>query len=281
MGSEKINSNEISAQSLQNLIDYLPGYMKASASQILPTEQAKLDASRTITPQQAQLEYDTYKQFGPQFSQLGTDIAGQQARGQAANDLSVVQGSGGALADSLLAAQKRADPEFYAMRQLAGDQAARLNASLDDPNAGLSPTERMEVERSLARNNLSRGTEAPTATSTVSDAMNFGRAGAERKTQKQAAIANALGITAGAAPSTKSGIDVGAATLNRPIINSGESRLGAPKAPGGESFQAAGNLFNSFQNNGMQAALGNQNRKTALDRVGGFMSNIGSFFGGG
>ncbi len=278
MGSEKINSNEISAQSLQNLVQYLPQYMQAAAGQILPTEQAKLTASQQIAPQQAQLEYDIYSKFAPLFSQMGTQIGGQQQLGQAANDLAVVQGSGGRLAEALTEAQRKADPEFYKMRELTLGQAQRLNSSLEDPDGGLSPTERLEVDRSLARNNLARGTEAPTATSTVSDAMNFGQAGAARKRQKQQAIESALGLTAGSAGATKSGIDVGAATLNRPIINSGESRLGAPAKTGSESFDAAGNLFNQFQNTGTQTAISNQNRKTAVDRTTDAIGAVGSFF---
>lgn len=278
MGSEKVNSNEISEQSLQNLIRYLPQYMQTTAAQILPTEQAKLDASKQLSPQQAQLEYDIYSKFAPMFSQIGTQIGGQQQQGQAANDLAVVQGTGGRLAEALTEAQRRADPEFYKMRELALGQSQKLNASLEDPNGGLSPTERLEVDRSLARNNLSRGTEAPTATSTVSDAMNFGAAGAARKRQKQQAIESALGLTAGAAGATKSGIDVGAATLNRPIINSGESRLGAPAKTGSEAFDAGTNLFNQFQNTGLQAAIGNQNRKTAIDRTTDAIGAAGSFF---
>ncbi len=278
MSDPKVDSNEISANSMQNMIQYLPQYLQAQASGILPTEQAKLDASKQLSPQQAQLEYDIYSQFAPKFSQVGTDIAGQQQRGQAANDLATVQGSGGQLAEALTAAQQKADPESYALRQLALQQGQRLNASLDDPDGGLSGAERQEVERNLARNNLSRGTEAPTATSAVSDAMNFGSAGAARKSQKQAAIANALGLSAGASNQVRSGIDVGAATLNRPIINSGESRLGAPKTTGNEAFDAGSNLFNSFQNVGTQAALGNQNRKTAVDRATEAVGAVGSFF---
>lgn len=278
MGSERVSSNEISEASLQNLVKYLPQYMQAAAGQVLPTEQAKLDAAKVVSPQQAQLEYDIYSRYAPQFSRVGTDIAGQEQLGQAANDLATVQGTGGQLADALVTAQRRADPEFYRMREIAASQAGRLDASLDDPNEGLSGSERMEIDRSLARNNLARGTEAPTATSAVGDAMAFGAAGQARKTQKQNAIANALGLTAGAAPSTKSGIDIGAATINRPINNTGEFRLGAPKETGSESFQAAGNLFNQFQNTGTQAALGNQNRKTGIDRFTEGVGAVGSFF---
>jgi hypothetical protein len=276
MGAEKINSNQISAESLQNLVNYLPQYMQAAAGQVLPTGQAQLEASKVLAPQQSQLEYDIYSRFAPMFSQVGTQIAGQQQLGQAANDLAVIRGAGGDLAKELTAAQRLADPEFYKMRELMLGGAEKLYGSLSDPSGELSGSERAEIDRTLARQNLARGTEAPTATSTVSDAMKFGAAGEARKNQRQDQIAKALGVSASAAPAMKSGVDVGAATLGRPIINSGESRLGAPARAGGEAFDAAGGMFNSFQNVGLQSAMSNQNRKTALDRANETMSAIGS-----
>lgn len=280
MGSPTINASAISAKQMEDMIKYLPQYMAAAQKEILPTMQAQYEASKVMSPLQSQLEYDMYSKYGPQFAQVGSDIARQNALAQAGTDLSVVQGAGGQLADALLAAQKRADPEFYKNRELMSSQIQRLYDSLEDPNAGMTPTERMEVERNLARQNLARGTEAPTATSTVADAMAFGQAGQQRKSQKQQAIANALGVGASVSPTMRSGIDVGAAMLNRPIINTGESRLGAPIKSGGESFQSAQNMFNTFGNQQMQAAIGNQNRKTGLDRANETMSSIGSLASG-
>jgi hypothetical protein len=280
MGAPDINSNEISAASMQNLTDYLPKYLAAANSQVLPTEQAKLAAEQATAPGRAQLELDQYKQFAPQFSELGTQIGRQQQQGQAANDLATVQGTGGQLAESLTDAQRRADPEFYALRELALRQGQRLNDSIVDPNSGLSPTERIEIDRSLARDNNRRGTEAPTATSTVSNAMAFGNAGEARRSARQQQLAGIFGATADSAPATKSGIDVGSAILNRPIINNGENRFTNPQTAGQESYSAAGNLFNQFQNTGLSAAQGNQSKKTALDQAIAGVSAAGSLLGG-
>lgn len=280
MGSPDINSGEISANSMQNLITYLPQYLQTVGGQIGPTEQAKFNAESSLAPQRAQLQLDQYKNFMPQFSQIGSDIGRQQQLSQAGTDLATVEGSGGRLGEALTEAQKKADPEYYRSRGLIESQMGRLNDSIVDPNSGLSPTERTEVDRSLARDNYSRGNEAPTATSTVSNALAYGREGEQRRLQRQAALQGILGTTAGSSGALKSGIDVGSAILNRPIINSSDNRFTNPQAPGNEAFGAGQNLFNQFQSTGLAAQQGNQNKKTAVDRVTDSIAAAGSVLEG-
>jgi len=277
MGQPKIESGGINEGSMQALVKYLPQYLQSVAGGIGPLEQAKLESAKATSPQQAQLEYDIYSRYAPQFAGVGSDIAAQNAQRQAASDLALARGAGGDIARQLATIQRELDPEYYKMRENAIAASNLLTGSLEDPNAPMSAAERSEVERSLARNNLARGTEAPTATSAVSDAMAFGRAGEERKTRKQQAIAQALGVTSGAAPAMQSRVDAGSATLGRGVTNFGEARLGNPNVPtGSDVMGAAGGLFSSFQNTGLQSALANQQRKTWLDKGNETLQSIGS-----
>lgn len=279
MGQPEINNQQINEQSMQALVKYLPEYLRTTAAGIGPTEMAKLQSAQQTAPGEAQLQYDIYSQFAPRFSAVGSDIAQQEAMRQAQSDLGLLRGPGGEIAQQLFNIQKTFDPEYFKMRENALAASNLLAGSMEDPNAPMSAAERSEVDRSLARNNLARGTEAPTATSAVSDAMAYGRAGEERKTRKQQNIAAILGAQAGSAPAMQSGVDPGAAVLGRNVVNRGGERLGNPTTPtGSDVFGAAGGLFNSFQNTGMQSALANQQRKTGFDRAMDATNAVGSFF---
>ena len=269
-GGTKVNNTSESVDSMmRSYIANLPKMLSTTAANVLPTEQALLDASSVISPQQAQLETDLYRTYGPQINQIGSDIARQNALAQAGSDLAVLQGPGKDLAASAVAAQKVADPEYYAARAQAMEQLSRLFGSLQDPSGGLSGSERAEVERAIARREANAGSlGTPTNIGTVQAGMDFGKAGEDRRAAKQTAIANSVGAATSFLPTAKSGIDVfQVATGRSSQPNTGESRLSGTADVGNSTFATGNNLFNNIgalqqQNNSLTA-----NKKTGLDQI--------------
>lgn len=241
-------------------------------------EPAMLELRRQLSPGQNQLDLDLLNQFGGRFADANQRIAGQNALGQARNDLAVVQGPGRELVREAMRTQREADPEAYRARELAVGQLDRLNNSLVNPDAGLSESERMEIDRSLARGNFARGVgAAPTATSTVANAMAFGRAGEDRRNSRQSAIANAAQVSAGAVQPLSSKIDAFQLTTGRPSITgpqgSGSREVGA------DTNQMGTNLLNNASQMRMQQNQINSQRRDSLDRVNQTMGTVGNMVG--
>jgi len=277
MGQPLQPSGETTDAMMKSYVDNLDAYTQATNRNIIPTEQSLLDARRVINPQQQQLDLDISKQFLPQFTQLGLDQQRQQAMGQAQNDADILSGPGQDLVRANLEAQKLADPEFYKTRTGASDQLARLFGSLDDPNGGLGPTERAEIERSLARDNYSRGNETPTSTSAVESAMKFGQAGAARKASKQQAVNAAVQTAGQIMPGLKSGVDVLQLTTGRPSqANTGLMRFGDNQQVGGATMNMGSQLMSQVGDNSRQTADINSKKRTAFDSVMGVMDQASS-----
>ena len=265
--------------------------MKAYANNLIPLIQSQVKAAQSyepamqqlrseISPREQQLNLDLYKQFGPAFSQVSSDIARQNAEAQAATDLGVVSGTGRDLVREAMKTQREADPEAYRARELALQNLEQLQGSLTDPNAGLSGAERAEIDRSMARENFARGTGAtPTATSTVSNAMAFGQAGEARKAQRQSAIANAAQLAAGAVQPLSSRIDTFQLTTGRPAVNFGEQRTGGATQVGQESNAMGMNLFNNANQMRQQENQINASRKDTIDQIMGITSSVGNIAG--
>lgn len=256
----------------------MPALIQAQVAGAQQYEPAMLELRRQLSPGQNQLDLDLLRQFGGQFATENQRIAGQNALDQARNDLAVVQGPGRELVREAMQTQREADPEAYRARELTVDQLNRLNSSLIDPDAGLSESERMEIDRSLARDNFSRGLGAtPTATSTVSNALNFGRAGEARRSGRQSAIASAAQVSAGAVQPLSSRIDTFQLTTGRPSITgpqgSGSREVGA------DTNQLGTNLFNNVSQTQMQANQINSQRRDSLDRVNQTMGTVGNMVG--
>lgn len=253
--------------------------MKAYGSNLLPLIQKQLEAAKiyepgmqdlkeSLSPRQQALDLKNYQDYGGKFAQVGSDIARQNAENQAKTDLGIVSGTGRQLAREAMITQREADPEAYRARELALGQLEQLNSSLVNPDAGLSGGERAEIDRSLARENFSRGTGAtPTATSTVGNAMAFGQAGEARRGARQSAIANAAQLAAGAVQPLSSRVDTFQLTTGRPSINTGEQRQQGTQQVGQESNQIGTNLFNNTSQIRQQENQTNAARRDALDRV--------------
>ena len=223
--------------------------------------------TQELAPGQEQASLDLSRQFLPQFTQLGVDQQRQQQLGQAGTDLATLQGPGRDLNSAVLEAQKLADPEYYRMRAQAGDAMAKLFGSLETPTGQLSGGENAAIERSLNQDNAQRGIAAPTATSTVQNAMTFGGAANAKKQQQQGAITNAVNTATGQLPAAKSGIDVLQTTLGRPsVTNAGLSQFGGLQSQAQSNNAASGALMNTIGTNMANAQNINAGRRDALDR---------------
>lgn len=253
----------------------MPAMIDAQAEAARRYEPEMMNLREQISPRQNQLDLELLQRFGPQFARVNQSIAGQNAMDQARNDLAVVTGPGRELVREAMVTQREADPEAYRARELAVEQLGRLNSSLVDPDAGLSGSERTEIDRSLARDNFSRGVGAnPTATSTVANAMSFGQAGEARRNSRQNAIAEAAKISSGAVQPLSSRVDTFQLTTGRPAFQgpqgSGSREVGA------DTNQLGTNLLNNTTNVRQQENTINANRRDALDRVSQVMGSLPS-----
>jgi hypothetical protein len=257
------NSQETTGDMMKAWTQYMPELTRVTGENILPMELAQLQAQQQLAPQQAQLSYNLASQYLPQFTQLGVDQARQQAMGQAESDVALMAGPGRELAANTLAIQQVLDPEFYKSRGQAGDALTSLFGSLDDPTTGLSGAEREEVTRTLARDNASRGNLDATQNSTVEAAMQMGSAGQARKSQKQAAIGQAVQAAAGAMPAFRTGVDALQLTTGRPSTpNVGLGQFGGVQQVGNNTMQLGSQLM---QQTGTFAGNNQQNQATKKD----------------
>lgn len=278
--SDPTGAAESTDQQMQAYIKNLPQLLDVTSSQILPVEQRMLAARQALSPQQSQLELDQYSKFGPQFAQVGSDIAKQNALNQAGTDLSVLQGPGKSLAREAMAVQREADPEYYAAREQAMAALSKLFGSMDDPNGPMSGAEREEITRSLARDNAARGNEFASGMGAVENALKFGRAGEDRKANKQARLASAIGSAAGFMPAAQSKVDTFQLTTGRPAFNFGEQRNTGPvQNVGQNTFGMGSQLFNQTGAYQQQANDNQYKKRDALDRfVQGWSGVVGSIF---
>ena len=268
MGQDAVGSQESTDAMMQGYVKNIDDFLNATTRNVTPTEQALIDSRRIINPQQQQLDLDIARQFLPQFSELGVQQQGAEQMGRARNDVALLEGPGRDLVRANLEAQKLADPEYFRSRGSSADALEMLMDSLDDPNEGLSGSERAEIDRSIARTNSQRGLEAPTATSAVESAMNFGSAGAQRKSAKQDQIAKAMGATSAVMPSLRSGVDVLQLTTGRPsVANTGLQRFGENQGVGNMATSMGGQLMGEIGQNTRQNQQINANRRTAFDSV--------------
>lgn len=260
-------AQESTAEMLKAYTEYLPSLMSATSQQVLPTERTLLAAQQEIAPGQMALDRDLLQQFGPEFARIMADIDRSNRMKQSQADADILAGPGRDVMRNALAAQREADPEFFKAREQMGAQYDRLLGSLDDPNAGLSGSERTEIDRSLARANLGRGIATPTAQSTVANAMAFGQAGAQRQQQRQAAIGQALGVGTQMAPAMRSGIDTFQMVTGRPSVNTGAERVGGAQQVGQQTFGMGQNFLGNIQQNQASSLNYQANRRSGMDRA--------------
>lgn len=289
-GTAKTPSKEYRqvGEQIRILEDFLPSYSKAIAGQLIPQEQAKLEAAKATSPQMAELMTQLYKTYGPQLNKIGNEIALTNAMAAAERDKSVLEGPGKDLVKQALETAKIYDPEFFATREKTAGRLGELMDSID-LEGDLSPTERREIAQRLELENQERGTAgAPSQTETVANAMRYGEAGRKRVLENQGALGNAIMAASNFLPASRSGVDVfQVATGKTSMPNTGESKFTGVNMPGQEAYQLAGGLFGNIGNASTQQAdikaTAKLNEKDWLDQFQQFtsgLSNLGGLMGG-
>ena len=278
-------------RSIQNL---LPGYTKSVTDQLGSVAQAELESSKATSPGYEQLMTDLYREYGPQLNKIGSDIAKQNALAQAEQDNAVLAGPGGNLVKQAYDLSQVYDKPFYDTRAATAGRIGDLLSSID-LSGKLSPTERDEIEKSLALQGGRRGTyNAPSNTDTVSNAMQYGEAGRSRITQSQDALSKAIAASSAFLPAAKSGVDVFQVATGRPSMpNTGNSQfqpLNNTAQAGAAASGLASNLLgtsNANASNATQTAINqaniNANKKDWLDKfvqITQGIGNLGSLAGG-
>lgn len=279
------SAGETTANQMQALITHLPDLTRVTGENILPFEQARLDASKAISPQENALALQLYQQFGPALNALGMQIAGQNQQAAVSNDAAALNAASNAgLVDKALALQRQADPEYYKMREGIGAGASRLMQSFEGDGGMLSPTELEQIARGLNRTNVRAGLNSVgSPTAGVVNAMQFGEAGQQRKMNFQNSLSSALASTANAMAGTKSGFDPFQVATGRSAFapNTGENKFqGNSQGLGQSTLGLSNNLLQQTGENARQYNQLNAQRRDSLDRFNttfdGVMSGVGS-----
>ena len=265
-------TNESTADMLQAYTQYFPGLMTATNSQLLPTAQAQLASDKAVSPGQNQLAFDLYKQFGPMFNQIGSQIENQQKLSSAQTDADVLSGPGAEIARQTQKIRQEADPAVYAAQQAIAKQAGNLANSID--MNGLSGSERAEVERKLNQDNQAGGrTDLTGGINTVNNAMQFGSA----LQGKQQRLGQALGSASGALAGADSKFDPVQAALGRSSTSAGDGKFGGPVQNSGSNANSMGGAFlGQVGAMKQQENQINSQRRDSLDRVAQGFGMVGS-----
>jgi hypothetical protein len=270
--------SESTASMLAAYQKYFPGLMKINAQNILPTEQAKLEATRAISPGYSELQQQLYDAYGPLLAETGNRINAQNAEAGAQSDLNVVKGTGRDLVKEAIETQKLADPEYYRSREQMGGRLGDLLSSID-LSGKLSGGEREALSRGQAQANQTRGISTnPSQTAALENALNFGEAGHQRQNEAKAQLGGALSVGNQFLPASQSGMDVfKVATGKSSMPNAGDAKFRGVTDGIGDTTTNTGNMFlNNISQLTQQGNDINANRRDVLDRMNEVTNSVGS-----
>jgi hypothetical protein len=257
---ERPNTANVSAErSMQALYAYLPQIMEAYNAQAVPTEVAKLQAAQATSPAYNELLYNIYKNYAPKMAEAGSSIDRQNRIAQAKTDEDILNTSGRNLAKIYKDIDKETNPEYYKVRENTSNKLIDLLGSVNI-NDATPEAERLVNQESVRSGNIA----TPSATSTVSNALQFGNERMKRVNALSEAIGRATDFIQ---PSQNTQFNAATTALNKPTSNTGLSEFGGVNKAGGENYASGNNYLNAisgFQNNAMQI---NANRRDVIDRI--------------
>ncbi len=266
------------AKALQDLLPYLSGAVNQT---ILPNELAKYQASSAVSGPYAALMTDLYNTYGPQLNAIGNEIARRNALSQAETDKEVLQGPGTDLVKGAYDLSQIYDKPYYDSRAAAATRLQDLLSSIN-LSGDLSDTERSEIDKGLARQNIQAGTAfTPSQTNTVGNAMTYGQKSYERKTQAQDTLSKAIQASAAFLPAAKSGVDVfQVATGRASVPNSGNNLFGGTKETGSSAGASlGGQLMGGMNQLQMNTDTIESQKKDWLDQMNQITSSISDIGG--
>lgn len=256
---------EGTAKQVKALTRWLPRLAEATGGVAGPFEQSLVNARANIDPQNLALDESLAKYFLPRFTDIGLDVQGQQARGTAGNELSVIQGAGGDLARAGQQLNEQVDPEYYGLRAAGADKFLALLGG-QDPNR-LTGAEMANVERGLNRTNRFNGVaDVPASSSAISNAMTFG----DSLDRKRNTLVNTLNALPQNLAGMKSGFDAFQVATGRPSYgqNPAQGQFQTGRQGFGQNVQgmSSGLLGEAGQNIRQTQDLV-ANKRDALDRA--------------
>lgn len=272
MGGDNVTTGTTGKQ-INAVIRGLPKWLQATGENIGPFEQALVNARGVVDPQNSALDESLLRYFGPRFNEIGIGLQGQQALGQASNELSVLQGPGTQLARTGQALNEEIDPQYYGLRDVAGKKFVDLLAG-QDPNR-LTGSEMANVERGLNRTNRMNGmSDVHSSGGAISNAMTFGH----ELDRKRNTLVNTLSQVPGNLAAMKSGFDsFKVATGRDSSTNPGFAQYGTGRQGFGQNVtgMSQGLLGESGQNARQTQSL-TANARDSLDRVTQVMGSLPS-----
>lgn len=254
------SAGESTEQSLGAVIKYLPAFQELLNKNLKPTAEAEYGVAETVSPKYQKLMTDLYARYGPELARIGADVDRISRTEGARTDAALVEGPGRDLARAYDKTDRELNPEYYNIRSQAGSSLGQLLSGINIDDAG------PEAERLINQENIRSGTAAaPSATTTVGNALQFGN----ERIKRMGVLSNAIAQANQYMPAAQNqGFNSATAILNRPTSNTGQAQFGGVQQGAGSSANATGQgLFNNvagFQNNAAQI---NANRRDVLDRL--------------
>jgi hypothetical protein len=252
------STSESTSNIIQSLTAYLPDYMKVLNSQVLPQNQAQLQAAQQVSPAYTDLLTKLYASAAPKLAQTGSQVENINRLGAANTDLQILQGPGGQLATEAQKIDRTLNPEFYSTREAEASKLGQLLSSIDLNNAN------PEAERLVNQENIRSGNSAtPSATNTVSNALSFGGELQKRRD----ALGQALSTATNFLQPSQGQFNPVVTALNRPSQNTGETKFNGITNPSDQAYAQGNSLMGQISQLQQQRTDVNSQRRDALDRI--------------
>lgn len=232
------------ANNISALSTLFPQFASIIAGQAIPQAQAALSGAQATAP-----GYEA--------------LAKQNELAQGSTDAAALEQANKTLLPAALEGQKTLDPEYYATRALTAQKLAeQLN--------GIGPTVSREIGQGIAQTDSQHGIlNAPSQLNTVSNAMQYGKAG-------QDALTSAIQAATTAMPALRSGQDAFSMTTGR--SSSANPTTGASGLASSASLGSGmgNNLASAQQANNLNSLNKQLNSKDWADYLGQVTSSIGN-----
>lgn len=268
---QKTPTSESMASILQAFTQYLPDLIQVQGENILPYEQAKLDAQKAIAPQMAELQKELFDTYGEDFLSIGRELELGDRMAAAEADLEVLQGPGGKLADEALSIEQRLNPEFFETRRRISDNLGQLMSFLNPDNVG-EEAARLDMMRRSSTGNVGN----KNATNAIKSALTFG----DERLKRANALTNVLQTGNQFMPASRVTFD----PFGRPIANNlGANQigtLGADPNVGQATLGLGSQLFGTAAGlQQQQVGIHDRRALTGLEKFGSVSNSLGSLSG--
>lgn len=265
-----MSSYSSTSESMQSILtalqNSLPGLSKVMRAEYPEYAKSEYEIAKEYSPKWADLQANTMDKEGRRLAAIGRDLAKEEQLGAAANELAIIEGPGKQLAKKAQELGREVDPEYYKSREAIGSAIEKSLGAMDPTK--LTPGEIEEINRGLGRNAYAVGSPS----STIANAMTFGSALKDRRSEFSNAITNA----ATALPGLKSGVDAFQAATQRSVMpNVGTQQYTGVQTPGVQNANQLG--MGAMNTAGSLENTRKQKEKSGFDVAMDSLSTAGSF----